>query len=125
MIVLLLYSLDGTQGFSCGIGMCSSITSKHGMFFPYLHVTCHIFSHMDLEETRERKLKGFGLSCIRSKFSPLIQPLLRQFPGRLRIPSRLCDSSGNGEVTNFKYKHHCVRSQVKLSKGNKHCFSRK
>jgi hypothetical protein len=43
MIVLLLYSPDRTQGFSCGIGMCSSITSKHGMFFPYLPVTCHIF----------------------------------------------------------------------------------
>jgi hypothetical protein len=43
MTVLLLYSPDGTQGFSCGIGMCSSITSKHGMFFPYLPVTCHIF----------------------------------------------------------------------------------
>ncbi|AQK52627.1 hypothetical protein ZEAMMB73_Zm00001d050505 [Zea mays] len=55
----------------------------------------------------ERKLKGSGLSCIRSNFSPLIQPLLRQFLGRLCIPSRLCDTSGNGEVTNFKYKHHC------------------
>ena len=36
MIVLLLYSPDGTQGFSCGIGMCSSITSEHGMFFSAL-----------------------------------------------------------------------------------------
>ena len=70
-----------------------SVPSSNSMVKAASSGNDEVNNHVDLEEPRERKLKGSGLSCIRSNFSPLTQPKLRQFPGRLRIPSRLLSCS--------------------------------
>jgi hypothetical protein len=40
MPVLLFYSPNGTEGFSCGVGVCSSITPEHGLYFLLSVSTC-------------------------------------------------------------------------------------
>lgn len=50
LAVLLLYSHDGAEGFSCGIGVCSSITSEYGLDFSTFRLCflscCKFFLHL-------------------------------------------------------------------------------
>ena len=42
LAVLLFHPYDGTEGFSCGIGVCTSIASKYGLYIFFSICSCLI-----------------------------------------------------------------------------------